>query len=305
MNIQSFREFLHVAQTLNISESARQLHLSQPALSHHVALLENDLGVQLFVRSTPLALTSGGRELAKRAGAFLDDFEELVEGVRQAQEGYNELRIAYQYDMSACHQNAYGFLGKFVRTCYSKGTVNRIPCEHTTAFDAITSHDLDCVVEAYAPIPSDIEKGVVFERLPRLVSNRVMLWVPKNSPLSNSAAVTWEDIRQMTIGEAPGGPLKLLCDEGLNRLFDQHGIESAPNSDAAMQGLSMFDANSDVVFAIDETFSKYPIFFTNSDRVFVPIDEDDARNEAYLAYLPDRVRPILQRVLDFLHEQEQ
>lgn len=305
MNIQHFREFLHVAQTLNISESARQLHLSQPTLSHHMASLEQELGASLLVRTSPLSLTSAGRELAKEATAFLESYDALVESVRQAQEGYNELRIAYEYDMSACHQNTFGFLGKFVRTCYTKGSINRIPCSCASAYEAITAHELDCAVQAYAPNLEDIEKGVVFEPLPRLVANHVVLWVPKDHPLASQTAASWDDIRQLTSGAEGQNPLKLLADEGLARLLLQHDIESEPTGERYSQGLSMFDFRSNVVFALDETFAKYPIFFTNSDRVFVPIDEEDARNEAYLAYLPGNVRPILQRVLDYLHTSEE
>ena len=39
MNIDYFREFLHVAQTLNISESARQLQLPLPTWSRHLIVL--------------------------------------------------------------------------------------------------------------------------------------------------------------------------------------------------------------------------------------------------------------------------
>ena len=305
MNIDYFREFLHVAQTLNISESARQLHLSQPTLSNHMVVLEKDLGVNLLVRSTPLALTSAGRELAKEATAFLESDDNLVEAVQQTQEGYNELRIAYDYDMSACHQNAFGFLGKFVRTYYTKGSINRIPGEYPTAHEALATGELDCIVQAYAPKESDVEAGVVFERLPRLVSNRMVLWAPKDHPLASRSSVTWDDLQKMT-GDTQGEKkIHLFTDEGFARIVESHGIPCAPMEDRYTHSLSMFDPRSDVIFIIDETFSKYPIFFTNSDRVFIEIDEEDARDEAYLGYLPDNIRPILQKVLDFLHESQE
>jgi DNA-binding transcriptional LysR family regulator len=48
--------------TSNISEAAKQIHLSQPTVSHQIKLLEQELGVTLFIRSsTGLKLTDAGR----------------------------------------------------------------------------------------------------------------------------------------------------------------------------------------------------------------------------------------------------
>jgi len=40
--------FLHAAENLNFSETARILHLTQPTVSHHIKNLEKELGVELF-----------------------------------------------------------------------------------------------------------------------------------------------------------------------------------------------------------------------------------------------------------------
>ena len=63
MDIQIIREFLDLAFTLNYSKTAERVFISQSALSKHIASLEKELGVQLFVRSkhsvrlTPIGAT--------------------------------------------------------------------------------------------------------------------------------------------------------------------------------------------------------------------------------------------------------
>ena len=68
--------FLAVAEEQHFGRAAQKLHMSQPPLSHQIGLLEQELGINLFVRTTRrVELTAAGRELcegAKQAMAQLD-----------------------------------------------------------------------------------------------------------------------------------------------------------------------------------------------------------------------------------------
>ena len=64
IDLQKIETFLCVAEKLNVSEAAKQLHLSQPTVSHQIKLLEQELGSTLFIRSnTGLQLTEAGQLL--------------------------------------------------------------------------------------------------------------------------------------------------------------------------------------------------------------------------------------------------
>jgi DNA-binding transcriptional LysR family regulator len=71
--------FLVVAEAGKISEAARQLHLSQPAVTAQIRRLEADLDTPLFVRSVHgVALTPRGAHLRKRLRRIFADLEEAL-----------------------------------------------------------------------------------------------------------------------------------------------------------------------------------------------------------------------------------
>jgi DNA-binding transcriptional LysR family regulator len=80
--------FVAAAQSLNFSEVARTHYISQPAVSHQISLLEEELGVQLFVRvGRQLLLTSEGELFLPRAIEILEDMHETVQLVQRHKQG--------------------------------------------------------------------------------------------------------------------------------------------------------------------------------------------------------------------------
>ncbi len=74
--------FLEVARTGSFSQAAAHLHLTQPAVSKRISVLESALGVSLFDRvGRRVGLTEAGRELLPRAQQLLADIEEIRRAV--------------------------------------------------------------------------------------------------------------------------------------------------------------------------------------------------------------------------------
>jgi len=72
--------FLIAAQTLNFSEAARRLHMTQPSVSQHIQSLEQQMGVQLFNRSgRHLSLTEAGEALFPNAREFVKQSQHIEE----------------------------------------------------------------------------------------------------------------------------------------------------------------------------------------------------------------------------------
>ena len=80
MELRTLRYFTVVARELNITRAAEKLNMSQPPLSNQIKALEEELGVQLFIRGKRhLELTEEGALLLRRAVQM----QELADKTRQ------------------------------------------------------------------------------------------------------------------------------------------------------------------------------------------------------------------------------
>ena len=72
MELRVLNYFLAIAREENFTKAAAQLHVTQPTLSRQIAQLEEELGVELFVRSNHnIILTEDGMILKRRAQEIL------------------------------------------------------------------------------------------------------------------------------------------------------------------------------------------------------------------------------------------
>jgi DNA-binding transcriptional LysR family regulator len=96
LDLASLSIFVHSAESASFSQAARELHLTQPTVSYHIKILEQELGVELFDRNgTSLLLTDAGKTLLPRARKLLHDATELQQIMESIQEKVSgDLRIA-------------------------------------------------------------------------------------------------------------------------------------------------------------------------------------------------------------------
>ncbi|QDR79222.1 LysR family transcriptional regulator [Sporomusa termitida] len=88
MDIRGLRSFLMVAQCLSFTEAAKRIYIGQSALSKQIAELEEDLGVELFLRHhRSLELTASGKTLLREGSILIDKVAEVVEKTQLAQRG--------------------------------------------------------------------------------------------------------------------------------------------------------------------------------------------------------------------------
>lgn len=88
MELYHLRSFVTVADEQQLTRAAERLHLSQPAISSHIKMLEEELGVALFVRTPKgMELTREGtllRSQARKCLAEVNAFVHQAKGLRQS-----------------------------------------------------------------------------------------------------------------------------------------------------------------------------------------------------------------------------
>jgi len=97
--LRHLRYFVAVAEELNFSRAAERLHMAQPPLSVAIRQLEQELGTNLFVRtSREVRLTEGGAALLDGARRTLSEAEAAVTAARRVAAGeVGSLRIGYNW----------------------------------------------------------------------------------------------------------------------------------------------------------------------------------------------------------------
>lgn len=82
MEVDHLREFIDLAQTLNFTETANRLHVSQPTLSKHMVALERELGASLFERApSKVSLTEEGFYFLGTASNIVRLVDEACENI--------------------------------------------------------------------------------------------------------------------------------------------------------------------------------------------------------------------------------
>jgi DNA-binding transcriptional LysR family regulator len=108
MDTLQLRLFVSIANTLNFSRTAEQFFITQPAVTHHIKMLENSLGVKLLSRtSRKVALSEEGVEFlnyANQALEVISDGENRIQNMAQGRKGH--IRIAalssISYQLRSC-----------------------------------------------------------------------------------------------------------------------------------------------------------------------------------------------------------
>ena len=117
-NLSQYRIFYAVAKAGNISRAAKELYISQPAISKSISKLEDSLNTVLFTRnSRGVQLTDEGQVLFEHTR---DAFEELVKGEQ-------ELKRIREFNMGHIRIGVSNTLCRFIMVKYLKGFIEQYP----------------------------------------------------------------------------------------------------------------------------------------------------------------------------------
>lgn len=83
MELRHLRYFRVLAQTLNFTRAAEQLHMAQPPLSRQIQQLEEELGVPLLERGRPVRLTEAGKFFHEHASQLLEQLQRVCDDTRR------------------------------------------------------------------------------------------------------------------------------------------------------------------------------------------------------------------------------
>jgi LysR family transcriptional regulator for metE and metH len=174
-----------------VARAADQLNITQSALSHQIKALEDQAGVELFVRrSKPMKLSAAGMRLLRLAHQVLPQVEALAaefEGLRDGSSGRMHIAI----ECHACFEWLFPVLEAFRKT-WPDVDVDIRPGLAFDAMPALEKEDVDLVVSSD---PEDLP-GVTFTEL---FDYNAVFVAAASHPLAQKPFIEAEDFRGETL----------------------------------------------------------------------------------------------------------
>ena len=174
-----------------LARAADQMNITQSALSHQVKGLEDQAGLELFVRRTkPLKLSAAGMKMLRLAEKVLPEvaaLEDDFRGVRAGKSG----RLHIAIECHACFEWLFGVLEEF-RKVWPDVDVDIRPGLAFEALPALAREEVDLVVSSDPEELRDIEFSPLFDYEPVFVASSL-------NALAEKKYILAEDFRDQTL----------------------------------------------------------------------------------------------------------
>ncbi len=204
---------LVVCEKNNFTRAAEALALTQPAVSHHINALEEELGVKIFHRGKgELKLTPEGEIVVKYAKRMKALYEKLQEKLIVAEKRVTRLRVGITHtaesSLTAEVLAKYGSLNSGVSITIIADTINNL-------YDMLSSYEADlAIVEGPVREPGINSLLLDTDYLVCVMSN--------NNPLASKNMVTLNELKREKM-------ILRLPNSGTRNLFVSH-LESINRS---------------------------------------------------------------------------
>lgn len=175
MELRLLRYFVVVAEELHFGRAAKRLHLSQPALSKQIVVLERELGVSLLIRTKRVVqLTVAGQVFLEQAKQLLTQAENSIQLTKRTARGeVGQLTISFT--STATYTVFPKLLGQF-RDRFPKVELNLQELSTEAQVAALNERKIDL---AFLHPPID-ERGL---ELHPILEEQFLVVLPQNHPL--------------------------------------------------------------------------------------------------------------------------
>jgi DNA-binding transcriptional LysR family regulator len=175
ITLRQFQVFEAVARLLSFTHAAKELHLSQPAVSMQIKQMEEQIGLPLFEQlGKQVFLTEAGREAYRYSRVIaqqLEEFETVIEELKGAQRGKLTISVA-----STANYFIPALLGVF-HARFPDVTVSLNVTNRETLLRQLSENEVDLVVMGQPPKDMDLEAGAFMD-------NPLVVIAPPDHPLA-------------------------------------------------------------------------------------------------------------------------
>lgn len=213
ISLRQLRAFLAVSRHRHFRRAAEQLHLTQPAVSRHIAELEAELGVRLLDRSTrEVVPTEAGRYLHNAVERVLDELESVLAHVHSEGESRRgAVRVAAAPTPSA------ELMPRCIAECardYPELTLHLRDQAQTQVLDSVRGGEVDFGVAIDPPDNGEFDSEIIMH-------DPFVLVCRNDHPLARLDRVPWRKLHgeTMVLLDYSSGSRRLI-----DRVLEERGI---------------------------------------------------------------------------------
>ncbi len=197
IELKHLRTIRAIHQAGGLARAAEMLNMTQSALSHQVAGLEDQAGMELFVRrSKPMRLSAAGMRMLRAADRILPEIDAMEEEFRALRAGKTG-RLFITLECHACFDWLFPVLEQF-RHAWPEVEVDIRAGLAFDAMPALNREEVDLVITADPqPLPG-ISFAPLFDYHPTFVA-------AASNPLAANAFIAAEDLRDQVLITYPVG----------------------------------------------------------------------------------------------------
>lgn len=212
ITLRQFRVFEAVARHRSFTQAAKELHLSQPAVSMQVKQMEEQVGLPLYEQvGKQIHLTEAGEEIfhySRAIGQLLDEAEEVINELKGAHRGRLTISVA-----STANYFVPTLLGVFHER-FPGVTVSLDVTNRETLLEQLSENLVDLVVMGQPPKDMDLESGIFMD-------NPLVITAPPNHPLAGEKNIPLKRLEdEVFLTREPGSGTR----SAIERFFNAHGV---------------------------------------------------------------------------------
>ena len=296
MRIQQLEYLERIVEAGSINEAAKRLFLTQPSLSNAVKELENEMGIQIFQRSSGgISLTAEGREFMTYSKQILDQVNLMNERYKNEQQRKQSFSVSAQHYAFVVH--AFVELIKSVNASEYQFTLRET--ETQNIFNDLAQFKSELGILYTNGFNQKImqrlfkENNLVFT--PLFVA-KPHIFVSRYNPLTSKSSVNLSDLEDYPYLSYEQGEVNsfYFSEEILSTLSHKKSIKVSDRATIfnLMVGLNGYTISSGIIS------SKL-----NDDKIVaIPLNVDDDITMGWLKHRQVELSPLAERYLTMLKE---
>ncbi len=291
LDINLLREFVCVANCLNFTMAAKQLYISQPALTRHINALEEEIGVQLLLRSThSVELTPVAKTVLADFIDVIDRYNDLNKKLELLTKGHiSELRFGTLY-YGIVNYYSYPLIKTF-RIKFPGIIVTVASCQPSQIIKKLEEKDIDIGLSLHSPYAESAE----FVYVP-FVREPLYAIVMPTHPFARKRSIWAEELAEQPVIMMK---TEIEYEKHIRSLFKQHSLE--------MKDVILTDHIDTMIMTLEETNAifigtKNLSSLPNANVAFIEINDKDFFYDVSLVYRANNRNPAIMKMVECIND---